>query len=65
VVPYLGLWIDEGALNHATVATLEPTTGWYDSLQVAWDKGCVEIVAPQATRDWDLEVTLGEGDLPA
>jgi hypothetical protein len=62
-IPYLGLWIDEGALNHATVATLEPTTGWYDSLELAWSKGCVEMVAPHATREWELAVTLGAGDL--
>jgi galactose mutarotase-like enzyme len=61
-VPYLGLWVDEGALNHATVAAPEPTTGWYDSLEVAWNKGCVETVAAHGEREWELIVTLGEGD---
>jgi hypothetical protein len=65
VVPYLGLWIDEGALNHATVAAPEPTTGWYDSLELGWDKGRVEMVAAHATREWELAVTLGLGDLPS
>ncbi|HEX9118106.1 MAG TPA: hypothetical protein VGA61_18720 [Anaerolineae bacterium] len=64
LVPYLGLWVDEGSLNHATVATPEPTTGWYDSLELAWSKGCVETVAAHGEREWELVVTLGDGDLP-
>ena len=38
-IPYLGLWVDEGALNHESVAAPEPTTGWYDDLALHGGKG--------------------------
>ncbi len=63
-VPYLGLWIDEGALSHTTVAAPEPTTGFYDSLAVAWEKGEVAVIAPGATQTWDLTVQLGAREQP-
>lgn len=63
-VPYLGLWIDEGALSHTTVAALEPTTGFYDSLAVAWDKKEVTVLEPKATRTWTLTVWLGTQEQP-
>ena len=58
-VPYLGLWIDEGALSHTTVAAPEPTTGFYDSLAVAWNKQEVTVLGPSATQTWTLTVRLG------
>jgi galactose mutarotase-like enzyme len=61
-VPYLGIWIDEGALSHATVAALEPTTGFYDSLKVAWDKKEVTVLEPGEKRAWDLVVQAGTGE---
>jgi galactose mutarotase-like enzyme len=63
-VPYLGLWIDEGALSHATVAAPEPTTGFYDSLAVAWEKGEVAVIAPGAIQTWELMVRLGTREQP-
>jgi len=61
-VPYLGLWVDEGALNHKTVATPEPTTGFYDSLALAWEKKQVTSIDPGETQSWNLAVRLGTGD---
>jgi hypothetical protein len=58
-VPYLGLWVDEGVLNHASVAAPEPTTGFYDSLAVAWDKKHVTVLEPGATQTWTLTLRLG------
>jgi galactose mutarotase-like enzyme len=63
-VPYLGLWVDEGALNHESVAAPEPTTGWYDNLAMAWDKREVTIVPAGATRQWTLTVRLGTDGNP-
>jgi len=63
-VPYLGLWVDEGAINSAPVAAPEPMTGFYDSLAVAWDKKRVALLAPGASREWSLSVRLGTGSLP-
>ena len=63
-VPYLGLWIDEGALSHTAVAALEPTTGFYDSLAVAWQKNEITSLEPGQTRTWNLTVQLGTGEQP-
>jgi len=58
-VPYLGLWVDEGAVHCETVAAPEPGTGWYDSLALAWQKGRVCTVPAGGTRRWTLTVRLG------
>ncbi|MDR3573193.1 MAG: hypothetical protein P4L50_04995 [Anaerolineaceae bacterium] len=63
-VPYLGLWVDEGALNHDSVATPEPTTGWYDDLALAYQKGEVTIAPAGETRLWTLTVRLGHDGQP-
>jgi hypothetical protein len=64
LVPYLGLWVDEGALNPETVAALEPTSGFYDSLATAWDKKQITVIEPGATQAWTLTVRIGTGDHP-
>ena len=56
--PYFGLWVDEGALNHQSVVTPEPTTGFYDSLARAWQKQQVLVLDAGATRSWTLTVQL-------
>ncbi|MFO7632703.1 MAG: hypothetical protein R6W76_09200 [Caldilinea sp.] len=61
-VPYLGLWVDEGAISHESVVAPEPMTGFYDSLETAWAKQEVTIIEPGATRAWTLRVRLGTGD---
>ncbi len=63
-VHYFGLWVDEGALNHTSVATPEPTTGFYDSLSIAREKSQVTIAEPGETCSWTLTVQLGTGDVP-
>jgi galactose mutarotase-like enzyme len=63
-VPYLGIWVDEGALNHTSVVALEPTTGFYDSLAIAWEKKEVTILEPGATHVWTLTVRTGTGERP-
>jgi hypothetical protein len=63
-IPYLGLWIDEGALSHTTVAIPEPTTGFYDSLAIAWDKNEITVVEPGTTQTWTLTVRFGTREQP-
>ena len=63
-VPYLGLWVDEGAFSHTTVAAPEPTTGFYDSLAVAWGKNEITVLEPVATQTWVLTVRFGTRGLP-
>jgi galactose mutarotase-like enzyme len=63
-VPYLGLWVDEGALNAASVAAPEPATGFYDSLALAWQNRRVAVVPPGAEVTWWLTVQLGTSEEP-
>jgi galactose mutarotase-like enzyme len=63
-VPYLGIWVDEGALSNTTVVALEPITGFYDSLAVAWKKNEVTVLEPGATQAWTLSVKIGTGEQP-
>lgn len=63
-VPYFGIWVDEGALSDCSVATPEPTTGFYDSLALAWEKRQVCTIEAGATQSWTLKVQLGTGGQP-
>jgi galactose mutarotase-like enzyme len=63
-VPYLSLWVDEGALNPESVAALEPTTGFYDSLAVANNKQRVAMIEPGDTHKWTLTVRVGSSEQP-
>jgi galactose mutarotase-like enzyme len=62
LVPYFGMWVDEGAISHETVVALEPMTGYYDSLAVAWQKGRVATIEPGEVKSWTLQVRLGTAD---
>ncbi len=63
-VAYLGLWVDEGALNAESVAALEPATGFYDSLDLAWTKQQVTVLPAGAETHWTLSVQLGTREEP-
>lgn len=63
-VPYLGLWVDEGRISHESVAALEPMTGFYDSLALAWEKKLVLVVEPGDKETWVLAVQIGTGEQP-
>lgn len=58
-VPYFGLWVDEGLVNSQAGVAPEPTTGWYDDLALAWDKGQVTIVPAGGVHTWTLAVRVG------
>lgn len=63
-VPYLGLWVDEGAVNSVRTAALEITTGFHDSLVTAWEKRAVPVLAPGERRTWEVLLRVGTGPLP-
>lgn len=60
-VPYLGLWVDEGAINDRSVVAPEPTTGWYDDLSLAWQNQHVKVLPPRGVHEWTLTVRLDTG----
>jgi hypothetical protein len=63
LVPYFGLWVDQGYLNSRTIVTPEPITGFYDSLVIAWEKGMINTLAPGESHQWSLMVRVGRGEL--
>ena len=52
-----------GSARNAVVA-LEPMTGFYDSLAVAWEKKQVAVIEPGEVKQWTLSVWLGTGNQP-
>ena len=63
-VPYLGIWVDEGAVNSVATAALEITTGFHDSLETAWGKGRSPLLEPGESQTWTVTVAIGSGPLP-
>jgi len=61
VVPYLGIWLDNRAYSRRPVIALEPTTGYYDNLAVAYSTKRVPMIHPAAPLRWTVEVTVGKG----
>ncbi|OCT15393.1 hypothetical protein A8709_15035 [Paenibacillus pectinilyticus] len=61
-VPYLGVWIDRGMFNDRVTCALEPSIGYYDSLERAIENGTAEVIPAFSSFEWHLELTLGVGD---
>jgi galactose mutarotase-like enzyme len=64
LVPYLGIWLDNGAFARHPVIALEPATGFYDDLALAVSNQRAPQVHPVRPLRWSLEVNLGSGDRP-
>jgi len=61
-LPYLGVWVDEGVYNSSPVAALEPTSGYYDSLERALEYQKVSFLQPGETRLWTLKIMVGDAE---
>jgi hypothetical protein len=57
-LPYLGIWVDEGAYNLIPVVALEPSNGYYDSLADAVRNRRAASIEPGAAHTWALTVRL-------
>jgi hypothetical protein len=55
-LPYLGLWFDRSSYSRNDVIALEPTTGLFDSCEVAQRLGRVPIIKPYSNFSWSLEM---------
>ncbi len=58
-LPYLGIWVDEGAYSRLPVVALEPATGYYDSLALACELQRAPQIEPGAEHTWMLGLRLG------
>jgi galactose mutarotase-like enzyme len=61
-IPYLGIWMDEGYISSETVIAPEPSTGFYDSLALAIEKGRQMVIEPGQSFSWSLLVRFGDHD---
>jgi galactose mutarotase-like enzyme len=59
-LPYLGIWVDEGAFSRFPVVALEPTTGYYDSLALACQLNRAPLIEPGVEHAWTLRLRLGQ-----
>jgi galactose mutarotase-like enzyme len=58
-VSYLGIWIDESLVNDRPVCALEPSNGFYDSLEEAYRRDRLLRIGSGETACWHLDVELG------
>ncbi|HEX3053772.1 MAG TPA: hypothetical protein VHP83_24145 [Aggregatilineaceae bacterium] len=58
-VPYLGIWVVEGSSNPVTVTAPEPSTAFYDSLEIAWAEKRFPTIAPGGVEHWIVTVSFG------
>lgn len=61
-IPYLGLWIDEGAYSVEAVAAPEPASAFYDSLATAWELQQISVLEPGSTHNWQVRVQIGSNE---
>jgi galactose mutarotase-like enzyme len=57
-LPYLGLWVDEGAYNSLPAAAFEPSNAYYDSLARAVEKNKVPYLKPGEVCTWTLRINF-------
>jgi galactose mutarotase-like enzyme len=63
-VPYLGMWLNEGAWENQYNIAPEPATGAMDRIDMAKAWGMGSALAPHETREWHLAVSLATGMKP-
>lgn len=56
--PYCGIWIDEGLINSIPTVAIEPATGYYDDLSLAWSNRKISLLPTKGEQTWHLEVTI-------
>lgn len=57
-LPYLGVWLNEGGFKGEYNCALEPSDGFYDSAEIAFEQGCLPVLAAGESRRWDLGIEL-------
>ncbi|OHD53534.1 MAG: hypothetical protein A2Y33_03945 [Spirochaetes bacterium GWF1_51_8] len=57
-IPYLGVWINQGGFKNEYNIALEPSNGFYDSLENTKMLNSIAPIAPGQSRQWWLEIEL-------
>ncbi|MFN8459999.1 MAG: hypothetical protein U0401_36005 [Anaerolineae bacterium] len=58
-IPFMGLWIDEGAYSAEPAVAPEPASAFYDSLVTAWELQQVSVLAPGTVHTWQVSAQIG------
>lgn len=56
--PYLGVWLDVACYGREPVIAIEPSTGFFDTLTDAVERGRVATLVPGRPLHWRIEVTV-------
>lgn len=59
-IPYVGAWINEGGYEKAYNMAIEPSTGYYDTIQLALENQSIHPIQPKETRSFWLEMEIKE-----
>lgn len=62
-VPYVGVWVDEGAYLQEPTAAIEPSSAFYDGLDIAWRQQRYRSLSPRVPNEWDVVISLARGQL--
>lgn len=60
VIPYLGVWLTTGGFKGEKNIAIEPSNGFYDSLENAFDNEKYEKVMANSSNEWSLEINIKE-----
>jgi len=57
-VPYLGIWVNEGAYHEQYNVALEPCTGAFDKVDIAAQWDAVSTISAMGTYKWNLSIEV-------
>ena len=58
--PYLGVWITKGGFKGEYNCALEPSNGFYDNLNNAYDKGKLPFLKSLEEKQWTIFIEISE-----
>jgi hypothetical protein len=64
-LPYLGVWINTGGFKNEVNIAIEPSNGFYDSLERAVSNNAAAIILPEEEVRWSLKIDLKPTSLKA
>jgi hypothetical protein len=56
-LPYLGVYAENRCFTDDPCIAVEPTTGWYDSLSFAAERGTVTRARPDVDTEWSVWIS--------
>ena len=64
-LPYLGVWINMGGFKNEVNIAIEPSNGFYDSLERAVSNNAAAFILPDEDVRWSLKIDLKPTSLKA